>query len=117
MNDVEMLTRSRIPTISTRIEFLSPLGRGSWGRNDRASYHHTTPRRRDLQRPPCAQRAVAVTHPALPCQAGEKFRLRLLITVLLGGYLLLCHGCHADVDDEPGLLPDITTQRTHTSHP
>ena len=35
--------------------------------------------------------------------------------MLVGTYLLFAHGCHADVDDEPALLPDLSSQQQSTA--
>ena len=77
---------------------------------------------------PKTWRDLAVTPPTPPCEGGEKFQSRArsetsfkslflswLGVLLLGAYLLFAHGCHADVDDEPGLLPDLTNQRQATA--
>ena len=36
-----------------------------------------------------------------------------LSMIVLAGYLLFNHGCHAEVDDEPGLLPDAGQHSSH----
>ncbi len=39
-----------------------------------------------------------------------------LTMMILAGYLLFNHGCHADVDDEPGLLPDAGQHTSKDAH-
>ena len=63
--------------------------------------------------PPLAKGPVPFSPLAGQSLGTSKFSVRwsFLAAMLLGTYLLFSHGCHADVDDEPGLLPDVTGQQ------
>jgi hypothetical protein len=58
---------------------------------------------KSLQNPP----EERLTNTERPGQGFSLSRWGWLGVIMLGLYLLFNHGCHADVDDEPGVVPEI----------